>query len=169
MTTTDEHDREAGRQLAWLLAVVTVLAAAGVIWLGSLEPAPGWALWAPVGLAALTAFAFWKPIIVIRLVTGRFTELLDLVPEGEGQAQAMAKDIRPVVATLQEGTPLEVMAAEGLVESVAGRKRLGKALMLAGAGLTVPAVLFLDRLPEGVAALPVFAFVGGLVIWYRTL
>jgi hypothetical protein len=168
--STEEHDREAGRQLAWLLAVVTVLAVGGMIWLGRSEPIPPVWLLAPVGLVALTVAAFVWPVIVIRAVSGRFTEILDQWSAGQGpQAKGIADDVRPTLAALEDGTPLEVMAAENVVKSVAGRKRLGKLLMLgglAGCGLLVP---LWGRIPEDLAVLPAFVFVGGLVVWYRTL
>jgi hypothetical protein len=168
--TTEDHDREAGRQLAWLLAVVSVLAAGGVIWLGLREPLPPWAILAVAALVASTVAAFAKPVIVIRAVSGRFTEILDGWSEGQGpEAKALAASVRPALAAQEEGTPLEVFAAENAVKTVAGRRRLGKLLMLGGLASFGLVVVFWGRVPEDLTVLPAGAFVAGLVIWYRTL
>jgi hypothetical protein len=171
MTTSDEHDRAAGRQLAWVLVVVSALAIAGVVWLGSVEPEPlpAWAIGTPPVLVALAIAAFVKPVIVIRAVTGRFDELLGMWADSGAPGKALATEVRPVVTSLQEGTPLEIVAAEDVVKSVVGRRRLGKLLMLGGLVATGVAVAFLGRIPESLVALPPVVFVGGLAIWYRTL
>jgi hypothetical protein len=168
----DEHDREAGRQLAWLLVVVTVLVTAGVIYWARFEPEPmpAWAMAAPLVLVALTIAAFVKPVLVIRAVSGRFTELLDGWAAGSGpRAQAIAADVRPVLAAQQEGQSLEALAVERVVKTVAGRRRVGKLLMLGGVVGTGVLVPLWGRIPENLVVLPAGLFVAGLVIWYRTL
>jgi hypothetical protein len=60
--TTYEHDKEAGRQLAWGLVVVSALAVGAVVWLErSGETMPQSAPWIPAGLIVLTVLAFMKP------------------------------------------------------------------------------------------------------------
>jgi hypothetical protein len=165
-----EHDREAGRQLAWVLAVVSVLAVAGVIWQGLSEPLPAWEVAASLVPGALAVAAFLRPVIVIRAFSGRFTELLDDWAAGGGpRLKAIAEDIRPVLAASEEGASLDALAAERVIKTVPGRRRLGKLLMLGSLVSLGLVILLWSRLPEGAVMLPAGAFVSGLVIWYRTL
>jgi hypothetical protein len=167
--STEEHDREAGRQLAWLLAVVAALAITGVVWLWAEVPA-GYAVGIPAVLVGAAVLAFVRPVFAIRLVSGRHAELWDawVGPQAKGPAQEVSRALRAE----EEGTPLDVFVAERVVKTTAGRRRLGQVLMAAGAlgfAACVTVAMAGPRVPEQLFVLPVFAFVGGLVVWYRTL
>jgi hypothetical protein len=169
--TAEEHDRQAGRQLAWLLLVVTALAIGGSVWLPRSETSElGWWLVAiPVVLVSATALAFLRPVAAIRLVSGRLDELWDVVHPASQVPARDAQEVRAVLTSLQEGNPAEVVAAERLVKSSATRGRLGKVLMVAGLLLLVPAIVLMKRLPEEALTVPPGLFVSGLIPWYRTL
>jgi hypothetical protein len=158
----DRHDREAGRQLAVLVALVT-LGLGAVAVFGGASLGLGAAI-AASAVATIGAFVF--PIAAIRFLSGRWSEL---VPD----ADPTTKD---ALERMEEGLPLEVWAAEKSLPTDK-RKRLGIVLMIAGlpAGLVGAAfaALVLGSLPNG--AFELFVGAGGsvafagLVLWYRTL
>jgi hypothetical protein len=165
--TTYENDRQGGRQLAWLLLVVTLLAIGIVAWLVS--AGEGAYYWAPILLAAATTFAFIKPVIAIRFVTGRLAEIWEQGAARAGLDSEKAGAVRETIAAVEGGNPIEVVAAERLVKNVRTRKRLGKLAMLGGIVAIGVGIPFGSRIPAQVFTLGAAAFLVGLVLWYRNL
>ena len=168
--TTYENDRQGGRQLAWLLLVVTLAGIGLIAWLISVgDKGVGSHYWVPILLAGATTFAFIKPVIAIRAVTGRFAEIWEQGAARAGLDPERSSVVRETIAAVDGGNPIEVVAAERLVKSVRTRKRLGKFAMLGGVlaiGLGIPLA---NRIPPQVFTLGAAAFLLGLVLWYRTL
>ena len=179
---SDKNDREAGRQLAWLLIIGAVGGNAVLFWLVSRGELPltdpkVWAI--SLGAIGAAVLAFVYPVIAIRLVTGRIAEIFDsATAQAQPQPAASDPDVRrasDVLHQLDEGTPMAIVAAENLAPSKGARKKLGLALMIGGAAgaagvLTLLGVTgFQHRLLTDLAVVLVFVAVGGLVLWYRTL
>jgi hypothetical protein len=160
---TDHHDFEAGRQLAWVAAVGTVLVGSVVAWLGLWMTATVGVLFAGIAVAVV---GFVRPVMAIRIVSGRWAEL-SVSHERRARPE-------PAAQKLQEGTPIAVVAVEDLVPQRERRARWGIAGMLGGVLLgTVGGVLvWRDLLSEDVArwvfSLAGLIGVGGLILWYRT-
>lgn len=156
---TERNDRDAGRQLAFVII-------AGAVVFGAFA---GWALWddprlfTRVSLVGgvpllLGVIALVFPVHAIRLVMGRWAELL-----GD-------HDPSSPLTKIQEGLPLDAALTETVVKTKRGRAWLGIAGMAAGVlGCVLSWGLFDDETGGSIGNACIMLSVIGLIVWYRTL
>ena len=152
---TERNDREAGRQFAWVAAFGTLICGGVIVGLGM------WSVRSVLLLVAgtgVTVLGFVRPVIAIRLVGGRFSEISQ----------------SPILKHVGEGTPLATAAAEAAVPEVRRRAQWGIAAMVTAAvllgliiGLSYAGMLSESAIGVLVSLVSVM-LLGGLVLWYRT-
>lgn len=167
----DRHDRQTGRQLAFLAGAGAVLtggvavSSCGVV----AEIFAAYAL-ACLGLVVVTVLALRHPIVAIRLISGRWGELAR-----HPRFDRAPPSVREIAEKRSEGVPLTAAALEAAVPDKERRAKLGRRLMSAAAALVglsfaLSALGDVARDLGGLLIqLAMFGGFVGLVVWYRTL